>query len=51
VLTVVIVVINASWLIAGASLAPLLREPRRARMINVALAITLVGATAYATVP
>jgi threonine/homoserine/homoserine lactone efflux protein len=51
VLTVMIVVINAGWLIAGASLAPLLREPRRARMINTALAITLVGATAYATVP
>jgi threonine/homoserine/homoserine lactone efflux protein len=51
VLTVMIVVINAGWLIAGASLAPLLREPRRARMINIALAITLVGATAYATVP
>jgi threonine/homoserine/homoserine lactone efflux protein len=51
VLTVMIVVINAGWLIAGASLAPFLREPRRARMINIALAITLVGATAYATAP
>jgi threonine/homoserine/homoserine lactone efflux protein len=51
VLTAMIVLINAGWLIAGASLAPLLRQPRRARMINVALAITLVGATAYAIVP
>jgi threonine/homoserine/homoserine lactone efflux protein len=51
VLTVLIVVINAGWLLAGASFAPLLREPRRARVINVTLAVILVGATAYATVP
>jgi threonine/homoserine/homoserine lactone efflux protein len=51
VLTMLIVVINAGWLLAGASFAPLLREPRRARVINVTLAVILVGATAYATVP
>jgi threonine/homoserine/homoserine lactone efflux protein len=48
VLTAMIVLINTGWLLAGASLAPLLREPRRARMIDVALAVTLVGATFYA---
>src|SRR5438105_1626716 len=47
-LTVMIVLINTVWLIAGASLAPMLRHPRRARVINVALAAALVGATALA---
>jgi threonine/homoserine/homoserine lactone efflux protein len=51
VLTAVIVLINTAWLVAGASLAPLLRDPRGARVINVALAITLVAATADALVP
>jgi threonine/homoserine/homoserine lactone efflux protein len=51
VLTAMIVVINAGWLLAGASFAPLLREPKRARVINVALALIVVGATAYALVP
>src|SRR5205807_2090648 len=40
-----IVVINGAWLIAGRSLAPLLRHPRRARAVNVALALVLVGAS------
>ena len=48
VLTAMIVLISAAWLGAGASLAPLLRDPRRARMINVTLAGVLVGATAIA---
>jgi threonine/homoserine/homoserine lactone efflux protein len=48
VLTVVIVVINAAWLVAGASLAPLLASPGRARAVNVALAAALVIATAAA---
>lgn len=43
-----IVLINAAWLLAGASLAPILREPRRSRAVNVILAIALVGATALA---
>jgi threonine/homoserine/homoserine lactone efflux protein len=50
VLTVVIVVINAVWLLAGASLAPLLTHPRRARIVNVVLALALVAATAAALV-
>jgi threonine/homoserine/homoserine lactone efflux protein len=47
-LTVMIIVIMTTWLIAGASLAPLLRDRRRARIINTALAVALVGATGLA---
>ena len=47
-LTVMIVVINVAWLVAGAALAPLLRHPVRARVINVMLAAALVGAAALA---
>jgi threonine/homoserine/homoserine lactone efflux protein len=49
-LAVMIVLINTVWLIAGASLAPLLRDPRRARVVNCALAVALVAATALAVV-
>jgi len=48
VLTVTIIVISATWLVAGTSIAPLLRDPRRARLVNAALAAGLVGATALA---
>jgi threonine/homoserine/homoserine lactone efflux protein len=48
VLTLMIVLINAAWLVAGASLAPVLRDARRARIVNAALAAALVGATALA---
>jgi threonine/homoserine/homoserine lactone efflux protein len=48
VLSVMIVLINAAWLVAGASLAPILRDPRRARVVNALLAAALVGATALA---
>ena len=50
VLVAMIVVINAAWLAAGASLAPLLRDPRRGRVVNVGLAVALVAATALAVV-
>lgn len=50
VLTAMIVVINSAWLAAGASLAPLLRDPRRSRVVNVTLAVALVAATALAVV-
>ena len=46
VLTAMLIVILATWLVAGTSLAPMLRDPRRARVVNVALAALLVGATA-----
>jgi threonine/homoserine/homoserine lactone efflux protein len=48
VLTGMIIAICAIWLVAGTSIAPLLREPGRARMVNAALAVALVGATALA---
>jgi threonine/homoserine/homoserine lactone efflux protein len=41
-----IVLICVTWLIAGASLACVLRDPRRARIVNTVLAAALVGATA-----
>jgi threonine/homoserine/homoserine lactone efflux protein len=48
VLTAMIVLIMGTWLVAGASSGTLLRDPRRARVINVALAAALVGATVLA---
>jgi threonine/homoserine/homoserine lactone efflux protein len=48
ILTVMIILICTTWLIAGASLARLLLDPRRARIINIALAAALIGATALA---
>lgn len=48
VLTVMIVLINSTWLAAGASLAPWLGRPVHARVANVALALVLVGAAAFA---
>jgi threonine/homoserine/homoserine lactone efflux protein len=50
ILTVMIVVINSTWLAAGASLAPLLRDPGRARSINAALAAMLVVAAALTAI-
>jgi threonine/homoserine/homoserine lactone efflux protein len=46
VLTVMIVVINATWLAAGASLARFLRDPGRARLVYRLLAVVLVAAAA-----
>jgi threonine/homoserine/homoserine lactone efflux protein len=43
-----IVLIMTAWLIAAASLAPLLRDPHRARIINTVLAAALVASTALA---
>jgi threonine/homoserine/homoserine lactone efflux protein len=48
VLIAMIILINTTWLIAAASLAPLLRDARRARAINIALAAALIAATALA---
>lgn len=47
-LTAMIIAICATWLVAGTSLAGFLRERRRARVVNVGLALALVGATALA---
>lgn len=49
-LTGTIIVINTSWLFAGAALAPLLRDARRARIINCTLAAALVIAMALTVV-
>jgi hypothetical protein len=43
-----IIAICAIWLVAGTSIAPLLHDPGRARVVNAALAAALVGATALA---
>lgn len=48
VLTAMIIAICAIWLVAGTSIAPLLRDRGRARVVNAALAVALVGATALA---
>ena len=48
VLAAMIIVICTAWLVAGRSIAPLLRDPRRARVVNAALAAALVGATVLA---
>jgi threonine/homoserine/homoserine lactone efflux protein len=48
VLTMMIILILTAWLIAGAFLARSLRDPHRARIINVALAAALVASTALA---
>lgn len=50
-LTAMIIIIHVGWLLAGASLAPLLQHPRRSRAVNVALALVLVAATAAAVLP
>lgn len=50
VLTVMVVVINTAWLGVGASIAPLLRDARRARVVNCGLALTLLAATALAVI-
>jgi len=48
VLAALIVAINTAWLFAGASLAPLLRDPRKSRAVNLALGIAVVAATVLA---
>ncbi len=50
VLAVMIVAINTTWLAAGASLAPLLRDARRARFVNGGLAGVLVLAAALTVI-
>ena len=45
-----ILVSSTAWLLAGRSLAPLLRRPRSARIVNGMLAAALIGAAALAFV-
>ncbi|HEY4347178.1 MAG TPA: LysE family transporter [Gaiellaceae bacterium] len=51
VLVPMVVAINVVWLLAGKSLAPLLRGPRSARIVHVTLAVLLVAATVLAVHP
>jgi threonine/homoserine/homoserine lactone efflux protein len=48
VLVAMIVIINAGWLAAGASLASILRDPVRSRRANLALAAALILSTGAA---
>ena len=48
VLSAMIVLICSTWLLVGVFLAQVLRDPRRSRIVNVALAIALVLSTALA---
>jgi threonine/homoserine/homoserine lactone efflux protein len=50
VLAGMIVAIMGTWLVAGASLAPLLRRRRAARVVNGAFALLLVASTVLAVV-
>jgi threonine/homoserine/homoserine lactone efflux protein len=47
-LSAIVVLIHVVWLAVGISLAPLLRDPRRSRAVNLTLAAALVAATAVA---
>ncbi len=48
VLVVIVVSVNAAWLIAGAALTRFFREPRTSRVINVAFAILLIASVGAA---
>lgn len=50
VLTLVIAVVNVAWLLAGAALTRLFRDPRSNRIVNLAFALSLVGSVALAFV-
>jgi threonine/homoserine/homoserine lactone efflux protein len=47
VLTLMIIVIHAAWLLAGASFARVLRDPVRSRIANVAFALALVASVLW----
>ncbi len=48
ILTALIILICATWLMAGSSIAPMLRDRNRARVVNVALAAALLVAIGLA---
>jgi threonine/homoserine/homoserine lactone efflux protein len=50
VLAAMVVIISSTWLLVGASFAPLLRTPRVARIVNIVLAGALLAATAVAVI-
>jgi threonine/homoserine/homoserine lactone efflux protein len=51
VLVLVMVIVNVAWLLAGAALTGLFREPRTNRLINVIFAVLLVASVALALLP
>jgi threonine/homoserine/homoserine lactone efflux protein len=51
VLFAMIIVIHLAWLLAGAAIAGTLRDPARARVVNIGLAIALVVFSAVALIP
>jgi threonine/homoserine/homoserine lactone efflux protein len=51
VLVLVMVAVNVAWLLAGAALTRLFREPRTNRAINVGFAILLVASVALVLLP
>lgn len=50
-LALMVVLIHLGWLLAGASLARVLRDPLASRIVNVALAVILVATSILAFVP
>lgn len=50
-LALMAILICTAWLLAGASLAPVLHDRRRSRIMNVTLAMILVGTIAVTSVP
>lgn len=51
VLVLVMVAVNVAWLLAGAALTGLFREPRSNRIINITFAVLLVASVALALLP
>lgn len=49
-LTLIIAAVNVAWLMAGAGLTGLFREPRRNRLINIGFAVLLATSVALALV-
>ena len=47
VVAVMVCAASGTWLLAGRAVAPLFSAPRRARVVNICLAVALVGATAF----
>jgi len=49
-LTLVIVVVNGTWLVFGALIAQVLHDPRKGRIANIVFAVLLVIAVALALI-
>ncbi len=49
-LSLVIVLVNSTWLVFGSMIAALLHDPRKARITNIAFAVLLVASVALALI-